>query len=54
MTAVFMIAKGLVMIAISGAAFVALALALDYEPSAAKAASQCEARPAPACLFTIF
>ena len=53
MTAILMIAKGLVMIAVSAAAFIALAMALGYEPEGVKTAAQCEVKPAPACLFMI-
>jgi len=53
MTFFAIIAKGIVMIALAGAAFIALAIAIGYEPAAAKTAAQCEAKPAPACLFMI-
>ena len=53
MTALVMIAKGLVMTAIAAAAFMALAMAIGYEPAAAKTGAQCETKPAPACLFMI-
>ena len=53
MTFFAIIAKGIVMIALAGAAFIALAFAIGYEPAAAKTAAQCEAKPAPACLFMI-
>ena len=53
MTALMMMAKAFVMIVLAGAAFIALAMALGYEPAAAQSASQCEIKPAPACLFTI-
>ncbi len=53
MTAFIMIAKGLVMVALAAASFLALAMAIGYEPAAAKEAAQCETRPAPACLFMI-
>ncbi len=53
MTMFAIIAKGLVMIALAAAAFIALAIAIGYEPAAAKSAAQCETKPAPACLFMI-
>ncbi|WP_375206145.1 hypothetical protein [Hyphococcus sp.] len=54
MTALIMIAKGLMMVMLAAAAFTALAMAIGYEPASAKSAAQCETRPAPACLFMIF
>ncbi|WP_428409067.1 hypothetical protein [Hyphococcus sp.] len=53
MTALIVIAKGIVMVALAAAAFLALAMAVGYEPASAKEAAQCETRPAPACLFMI-
>lgn len=53
MTMFAMMAKGIVMIALAAAAFIALAIAIGYEPAAAKSVAQCETKPAPACLFMI-
>lgn len=54
MTALIMIAKGLMLVVLAFAAFAALAAALGFEPAAgADQIARCGAKPAPVCLFTI-
>ena len=53
MTILTMMAKGLTLTVLALAAFAALAVMLGYEPAAAENVAQCDARPVPACLFTI-
>lgn len=54
MTALIMIAKGMMLVVLAFAAFAALAAALGFEPAAgADQVAKCGARPAPVCFFTI-
>ena len=53
MTTLNMLAKGLMLIAMTLIAFAVLAFSLGFEPAGGKEAAQCGANPAPACLFTI-
>jgi len=53
MTALIMIGKGLFLVALTLAAFTALAASLGFELAAAEQVAKCGAVLAPACLFTI-
>ncbi len=53
MTALTMLAKGMMLTLLALAAFAVLAMALGFEPSGADRSAKCGAAPAPACLFTI-
>lgn len=53
MTALITIAKGLALVVLAFLAYAALALWLGYEPASASSTAQCDATPAPMCLFTI-
>lgn len=54
MTALLLLAKGIMLVVASVIAFAALAWILGFEPVAAQdEASGCGARPAPICMFTI-
>ncbi|PQA86883.1 hypothetical protein CW354_15535 [Marinicaulis flavus] len=53
MTALIMLAKGVMLIVLALAAFAGLAMALGFEPAGADEIAKCNATPAPVCLFTI-
>lgn len=54
MTALIMLAKGLMLVVLAFVAFAALAAALGFEPAApAGGIARCDAMPAPICHFTI-
>jgi hypothetical protein len=54
MTAYLLLAKGIMLIVLSLAAFAALAWMLGFEPAIAQDGStRCGATPAPICMFTI-
>ena len=53
MTAMIMLAKGILLIVLALAAFTMLAWVLGFEPAAAEDAARCNAAPKPVCLFTI-
>ena len=53
MTALIMLVKGLMLIALAFVAFTALAVALGFEPAPADEFAKCDASPVPVCLFTI-
>lgn len=53
MTAMIMLAKGILLIVLALAAFTTLAWVLGFEPAVAEDAARCNAAPKPVCLFTI-
>ena len=53
MTALIMLIKGIMLIAIAMAAFAVLAGAVGFDPMTQDHVKQCDVRPAPICLFTI-
>ncbi|GJL91643.1 hypothetical protein [Hyphococcus sp.] len=54
MTAFLLLAKGVLLIVLSLAAFTALAWMLGFEPAIAQdGATRCATTPAPICMFTI-
>ena len=53
MSAVMMMVKGALLIAMTLTAFSVLAWTLGYEPAAAESVTRCDAAPKPICLFTI-
>ncbi|WDI31321.1 hypothetical protein PUV54_15335 [Hyphococcus flavus] len=54
MTLIAVAIKAISLIALTFVAFAALAVALGYEPEAAKNITACKAESKPVCIFTIF